>query len=73
MVVDRRIASWEEKVFVLFKKLHISNSVSEETYKLYSRINNFIKYGDTYFFRSIAIEISTDCNRTCNYCPNVPE
>jgi cyclic pyranopterin phosphate synthase len=28
------------------------------------------KYGDPHFFRSVALEISTFCNRTCSYCPN---
>jgi len=30
-----------------------------------------IKYGDWKFPRIISIEISTHCNRTCSYCPNV--
>ena len=62
--------NWKEKVFVLLKKFRISNSVLWQIYKPFSRILNFIKYGDLYFFRSVAIEISTSCNRTCYYCPN---
>ena len=73
MAVGSPTENWKQKVFVLFKKFHIHNSVSEELYKLYSQVENFIKYRDPYFFRSVAIEISTDCNRTCNYCPNVLE
>jgi cyclic pyranopterin phosphate synthase len=31
---------------------------------------SLIKFGDRYFFRNAAIEISTKCNRQCGYCPN---
>ena len=62
--------NWKEKVFILLKKFRISNSVLWQIYKPFSRILNFIKHGDLYFFRSVAIEISTSCNRTCYYCPN---
>ena len=62
--------NWKEKVFVLLKKFRISNSVLWRIYKPFSRILNFIKHGDLYFFRGVAIEISTSCNRTCYYCPN---
>ena len=71
MAVVHRAENWKAKAFVLCKKFHISNSVSEGAYRLYSRINNFIKYRDPYFFRNVSIEISTNCNRTCSYCPNV--
>ena len=67
------MSNWKEKAFVLCNKLHISKAVTEVIYKLYNRVRNFIKYNDPYFFRSVAIEISTDCNRTCSYCPNVLE
>ena len=70
MAVGSPTENWKQKVFVLFKKFHINNSVSEELYKLYSQVENFIKYRDPYFFRSVALEISTSCNRTCYYCPN---
>ncbi len=73
MAVGHRAGNWKAKAFVLFKKFHISNSVSGEIYRLYNRVNNFIKYRDPYFFRSVSIEISTNCNRTCSYCPNVLE
>ena len=73
MAVVHRAENWKAKAFVLCKKFHISNSVSEGAYRLYSRINNFIKYRDPYFFRNVSIEISTNCNRTCSYCPNVLE
>jgi radical SAM protein with 4Fe4S-binding SPASM domain len=70
---ERRNGNWKRKAFIALKKFHISNSISEKIYIIYSKVNNFIKYRDPYFFRSVAIEISTDCNRTCNYCPNTLE
>lgn len=39
-------------------------------YKEYTKLVNLFKYKDKYFFHSISIEISSYCNRKCNYCPN---
>lgn len=64
------LSNWREKVFVLFKNFHFSNAVLWKIYKPFVRVQNFVKHGDPYFFRSVAIEISTSCNRTCYYCPN---
>jgi 2-deoxy-scyllo-inosamine dehydrogenase (SAM-dependent)/8-amino-3,8-dideoxy-alpha-D-manno-octulosonate transaminase len=36
---------------------------------LYQKIRNRIKHGDQNFPRSLAIEVTTHCNRTCYYCP----
>ena len=68
--------NWREWTFVLLKKLKINpltNDLLWRIYKLYTRIHNFSKYGDPYVFRTVAIEISTSCNRTCYYCPNSVE
>ncbi len=68
--------NWRERTFVLLKKLNfnpLTNNLLWRIYKLYTRIHNFSKYGDPYVFRTVAIEISTSCNRTCYYCPNSVE
>ena len=39
------------------------------TITLYQMTRNRIKYGDQNFPRSLAIEVTTHCNRTCYYCP----
>ena len=62
--------NWKEKTFFLLKKSRISIAELLKIYKSYTRVLNFIKYRDPYFFRSVALEISTSCNRTCYYCPN---
>ena len=36
---------------------------------LYQKIHNRVKSGDQNFPRSLAIEVTTHCNRTCYYCP----
>jgi 2-deoxy-scyllo-inosamine dehydrogenase (SAM-dependent)/8-amino-3,8-dideoxy-alpha-D-manno-octulosonate transaminase len=36
---------------------------------LYQKVRNRVKYGDQNFPRSLAIEVTTRCNRTCYYCP----
>ncbi|MBT7272297.1 MAG: radical SAM/SPASM domain-containing protein [Nitrospina sp.] len=68
--------NWRERTFVLLKKLNfnpLTNNLLWRIYKLYTRVHNFSKYGDPYVFRTVAIEISTSCNRTCYYCPNSVE
>ena len=70
MTPKMQMKNWKEKAFILLKKFQISNSVLWTIYKSYTRVLNFIKYRDPYFFRSVALEISTSCNRTCYYCPN---
>ena len=70
MTPKMQMKNWKEKAFILLKKFQISNSVLWIIYKSYTRVLNFIKYRDPYFFRSVAIEISTSCNRTCYYYPN---
>jgi cyclic pyranopterin phosphate synthase len=68
------LRNWKEKIYLLLKKAPIDNSNTNHMlwifYKLYTKVYSFIKYSDAYFFRSVAIEISTFCNRTCYYCPN---
>lgn len=39
-------------------------------YRLSYRVKCAFKYGYSDFFRVVAIEISTECNRRCYYCPN---
>lgn len=41
-----------------------------KSYVLSSDLRCQLKFGDRYFFRNAAIEISTKCNRQCGYCPN---
>lgn len=36
---------------------------------VYQRGGNWIKYGDQWFPKTMAIEITENCNRTCYYCP----
>ena len=71
------LRNWKEKIYLLLKKSNIDNSNTGHIfwifYKLYIKAYNYIKYSDVYFFRSVAIEISTFCNRTCYYCPNLLE
>jgi len=69
MAPKMQMKNWKEKVFLL-KKSQISISVSWIIYKSFARVLNFIKYRDPCFFRSVALEISTSCNRTCYYCSN---
>lgn len=38
--------------------------------RVYSPIINLFRYKDKYFFDEVAIEISTYCNRKCDYCAN---
>lgn len=38
--------------------------------KVYSPIVNIFRYKDKYFFDEVNIEISTYCNRKCDYCAN---
>lgn len=52
------------------KHPHLYLILIDNLYNLYSKIANFIKYGDPHFIRSINIEICTYCNRKCDYCPN---
>jgi len=33
------------------------------------RLHYFLKYGDYWFARGISVEVSTECNRSCIYCP----
>jgi len=40
-------------------------------YRGYAYVTAYIRHGDYKFPRIISIEISTHCNRTCRYCPNV--
>ena len=67
------LRNWKEKIYVFLKKTHLDNHILWILYKTYIPLYNFIKHRDVYFFRSVAIEISTYCNRTCYYCPNVLE
>ena len=70
MAPKMQMKNWKEKTFFLLKKSRISIAELWIIYKSYTRVLNFIKYRDPYFFRSVALEISTSCNRTCYYCPN---
>lgn len=59
----------------IFSKIQKSNPrlyymTAIRLYKIYSKIHNFIKYGDPYFINSVNIETTTFCNRKCDYCPN---
>lgn len=38
--------------------------------KLYLKLKNKIKYGNSDFFSSVEFENITTCNRRCSYCPN---
>lgn len=38
--------------------------------RTYQRFLHALKYGDANFPRTMALEISVFCNRTCHYCPN---
>lgn len=49
---------------------HLYRFMTYNLFKVYSEIVNSIKYKDKYFFHSISLEISTYCNRKCDYCPN---
>ena len=44
--------------------------VTYDGYKKFSEYASLIKHKDRYFFHNVAIEISTYCNRKCDYCPN---
>ena len=37
---------------------------------LYQHVNGWWRYGDWNLFRTVSIEISQHCNRSCPYCPN---
>jgi radical SAM protein with 4Fe4S-binding SPASM domain len=39
-------------------------------YKIYLKLFNFFKYGNSDMFNNINIETTTCCNRRCSYCPN---
>ena len=42
--------NWKEKAFFLLKKSRISIAELLKIYKSYTRVLNFIKYRDPYFF-----------------------
>jgi GTP 3',8-cyclase len=45
----------------------------DQAYKIYLFLHGMkclMRYGDFYLFTGVSIEISTYCNRRCEYCPN---
>ncbi|MBW5410654.1 radical SAM/SPASM domain-containing protein [Brachyspira hampsonii] len=44
--------------------------ITYDGYKKFSEYASAIKHKDRYFFHNVTIEISTYCNRKCDYCPN---
>jgi len=58
------------KEFLLKLNQGLRDVVSNRVSQTYQEARHYIKYGDRHFPRSISIEISAFCNRTCSYCPN---
>jgi sulfatase maturation enzyme AslB (radical SAM superfamily) len=58
------------KTAALVSKRLLPNKARARAIIAYQRTTNWWKYGDPNFPRTIAIEISVFCNRTCHYCPN---
>ena len=58
-----------ESLLFLTKRF-LPNAVRARTILAYQRSVHFLRYGDAHFPRTIALEISVFCNRTCHYCPN---
>lgn len=58
-----------KRVALLSKRI-LPHPVRARAIVAYQRGTHWLKYGDPNFPRTIAIEISVFCNRTCPYCPN---
>lgn len=56
--------------FNLMKRLGFSETFLYPLYKGFYATQSLLKYGTADMFRSVALEISTRCNRQCSYCPN---
>ena len=56
-------------VLKLFGKLGIDIFYLLPIYRAYHQLIGYIKYRDRYMFRTVAIEVSSYCNRKCSYCP----
>ena len=55
---------------ILLSKRLLPNAVRLRAIIALQRAMNWVRYSDANFPRTIAIEISVFCNRTCHYCPN---
>jgi GTP 3',8-cyclase len=56
---------------IKLSKWMLPNPLRVKAVIAYQHFHNLIKYGDWWFPRSICVEVSKWCNRTCSYCPNV--
>lgn len=70
--------TFKERILVLLKRFVITKSHAlgelhpflSKVYANYYKAMNYVRHQDVNFFRSVYIETSTYCNRTCSYCPN---
>lgn len=58
------------KQAALLSKRLLPHKIRARAILAYQRGAHLLRYGDSNFPRTIAIEISVFCNRTCHYCPN---
>lgn len=56
---------------IRFLTKHADFTFLRRLYAYYFHTMSWVRYGDPYFPRIITIEISSHCNRSCTYCPNV--
>lgn len=59
-----------KKILNMGAKLGISKGFFLRLYDRVYPVLSFFKYGNPHFFYSVSMEISTYCNRKCEYCPN---
>lgn len=58
----------KQAIYFLARKI-VPKEKLQAAVRVYQRLEHWIKYGDARFPRAINLEISEQCNRRCNYCP----
>lgn len=58
-----------EQIFYLLKSIGVNQKVLFTLNTHVTDLCSLLKYGDPHFFRAVAIETQSECNRSCAYCP----
>lgn len=74
-MLEKRKSNFKEVLLLMTKTSFIKKFrplyfLLAKGYATYFKLYNWVVHGDPYFLRNVLIELATDCNRTCRYCPN---